>query len=83
MQNNYLFLFHTALGAVKLKKALSAKQIDYRVIDAPRSLTAQCGLSVKFALPDADNFSALINDQVSAVYQYQGETLALRWRDNS
>lgn len=76
-----LFLFHAPLGAIRLKKMLAERQISYRVIDAPRKLTAECGVAVEFALDDADAFRALLNPEVCAVYHVKDGAQELVWRD--
>ncbi|GKX54855.1 hypothetical protein SOASR030_09670 [Leminorella grimontii] len=88
MKNNtahygYLFLFHTPLGIIQLKKALAAKGLTYSVIDAPRALTAECGMAVKLFLPDGESFLPLINEQVNAVYLINDDKPVLKWEDES
>ncbi|SQI41335.1 Protein of uncharacterised function (DUF3343) [Leminorella richardii] len=82
MQQDYLFLFHTPLGVIRLKKALTERDIVYCVIDAPRALTADCGMAVTFSLAKGLEFSSLVNEQVSAVYQTEGDSVTLKWRDD-
>ncbi|QHM73697.1 putative Se/S carrier-like protein [Mixta intestinalis] len=82
MNIRYLFLFHTPLGAVLLKKALAQRQIMFRVFDAPRQLTAECGVAVSFNLPHDDCFQPFLNQDVSAVYRLDNESFpVLMWRD--
>lgn len=83
MLTPFIFLFHTPLGAVLLRKTLSAQGIDFKVIDAPRQLTADCGIAVSVILPDACDFMALLNHEVSAVYQYEAQIPRLRWQDET
>lgn len=81
MRHRYLFLFHTPLGVIQLKKVLTAKGIAYSVIDAPRSLTAECGMAVTFFLPEEEGFIPLINEQVSAIYLIDDDKPVLKWED--
>lgn len=51
MEETYLFLFHSTLGAVKMKKRLQFDGTTFRVADVPRSLRAGCGLSIYVTCP--------------------------------
>ena len=81
MTPGYLFLFHTSLGAIKLKKALAARDVAFRVIDAPRRLTAECGVAVAFTLDGDEAFRSFLNQDVSAVYRVGDGEPALLWQD--
>ncbi len=82
MNSGYLFLFHTPLGAILLKKALARRQIIFHVFDAPRQLTAECGVAVSFTLPDDDEFQHYLNQEVSVVYRLGNDGAPeLIWRD--
>lgn len=83
MAVDYLFLFHTPLGVIRLKKALAARHIAYRVIDAPRQLTAECAMAIEFALTEESGFQPLLNAEVCAVYRLGAAAPVLLWRDES
>lgn len=78
---DYQFLFYTPLGVILLKKQLMLKGIEFFVMDAPRQLSAECGMSVRFRLVNDEGYQQLINPQVSAVYQVEHQRYILLWQD--
>ncbi|RMC90649.1 DUF3343 domain-containing protein, partial [Klebsiella michiganensis] len=42
----YLFLFHSTVGVVRMRKALQAAGASFRVKDIPRQLRGGCGLCI-------------------------------------
>ena len=42
----YLFLFHSTVGVVRMRKALQAAGMTFRVKDIPRQLRGGCGLCI-------------------------------------
>ena len=42
----YLFLFHSTVGVVRMRKALQAAGATFRVKDIPRQLRGGCGLCI-------------------------------------
>ncbi|MBK5072786.1 DUF3343 domain-containing protein [Budviciaceae bacterium CWB-B4] len=81
MNNEYLFLFHTPLGVIQLKKKLNDWDIHFLIIDAPRTLSAECGMAVRFELTERYQYSTLINSQVKSVYQITAEGYDILWQD--
>lgn len=66
-----------------LKKCLKAKGINFKVMDAPRALTAECGMSIQFTVVnETQDYQLLINHQVSSVYRVDGKNYILLWRDS-
>jgi len=41
-----LFLFHSTVGVIKMRKALQAAGVRFRVADIPRELRGGCGLCI-------------------------------------
>ena len=83
MSHNCLFLFHTPLGIIQLKKKLNAEAISFSVIDAPRALSSECGMGVKFSLSHERGYQPFMNEQVKAVYRIENERYHLIWEDES
>lgn len=83
VNHNCLFLFHTPLGVIQLKKKLISNAMPFTVIDAPRKLSAECGMGVQFSLPDDKRYFPFITDQVKAVYRIENEGYILIWQDES
>ncbi|MBK5142529.1 DUF3343 domain-containing protein [Budviciaceae bacterium BWR-B9] len=81
MSREYLFLFHTPLGVIQLKKRLNEWGIHFLVIDAPRVLSAECGMAMRFELTESHQYSALINSQVKSIYQITTEGYVVLWLD--
>ncbi|EPL6172374.1 TPA: DUF3343 domain-containing protein [Klebsiella aerogenes] len=44
--SKYLFLFHSTVGVVRMRKALQAAAMTFEVKDIPRQLRSGCGLCV-------------------------------------
>lgn len=83
VNHNCLFLFHTPLGVIQLKKKLTRYAMPFTVIDAPRKLSAECGMGVQFFLPDEKRYFLFINDQVKAVYLIEDDRYISIWQDES
>lgn len=76
----YQFLFHNTLGAIQLKKQLQAQQIPFKMMDAPRELTATCGLSIRFDCQnDVERF--IVPEQTQTIYIWQESQYQLYWQD--
>lgn len=45
---DYLVIFHTYSGAIKLEKELKKMGIPFETMPAPRHLSVDCGVSLKF-----------------------------------
>ena len=53
MNQEFLYLFHSTLGTVRLRKRLEQHGQSFRVCDVPRQLSAGCGLAIRLhCLPD-------------------------------
>ncbi|GKX49936.1 DUF3343 domain-containing protein [Budvicia aquatica] len=79
---DYQFLFYTPLGVILLKKQLMLKGIEFCVMDAPRQLSAECGMSVRFSLTKDEGYRSFISPQVSAVYRVECERYISLWQDS-
>lgn len=53
MNQEYLYLFHSTLGTVRLRKRLEQHAQSFRVCDVPRQLRLGCGIAIRLhCLPD-------------------------------
>ena len=53
MNEEFLYLFHSTLGTIRLRKRLEQYGQSFRVCDVPRQLSAGCGLAIRLhCLPD-------------------------------
>lgn len=78
----YQFLFHNTLGAIQLKKQLNAQDISFKMMDAPRELTASCGLSIRFDW-DKNVECFIVPAQTQAIYIWQNSGYQLYWQDHA
>jgi hypothetical protein len=66
----FLFLFHSTVGVVRMRKAMQAAGVAFEVKDIPRQLRSGCGLCILLEGTEADA------EQTAALYQQNGEA----WR---
>lgn len=71
MEERYLFLFHSTLGVVKMKKRLQSAGVNFRVADVPRALRAGCGLSVYVVCPPGEQIRWYAAGETESVYRCQ------------
>ncbi len=50
----FLFLFHSTVGVVRMRKALQAAGMTFEVKDIPRQLRSGCGLCILLEGTEAD-----------------------------
>lgn len=77
----YQFLFHNTLGAIQLKKTLQSRAIPFTMTDAPRELTASCGLSLRFEW-SGDIHEFIVPQQTQSIYRFINNAYQLYWQDN-
>ena len=51
MNAEFLYLFHSTLGTVRLRKRLEQQPHAFRVCDVPRRLSARSGLAIRLHCP--------------------------------
>lgn len=73
----YLFLFHSTLGVVRMRKALQAAKMTFRVADIPRTLRGGCGLAVWLLCEDGTEQQWISPGETQAIYRCRGETFEL------
>ena len=72
----FLFLFHSTVGVVRMRKALQAAGVAFEVKDIPRQLRSGCGLCILLEGTEADARGWIVPEQTAALYQQNGEA----WR---
>lgn len=75
--NTYLFLFHSTLGAVRMRRALQAAQMTFRIADLPRTLRGGCGLAIWLICRTGEEQRWVISGETEAIYLCQGEEYQL------
>ncbi|TBL86604.1 DUF3343 domain-containing protein [Hafnia alvei] len=73
MEDEYLFLFHSTLGVVRLKKRLQAQNVVFKVADIPRQLSSGCGLSIRLRCPKPELSQWWVDGETSAIFRCEGE----------
>ena len=69
----FLFLFHSTVGVVRMRKALQAAGVAFEVKDIPRQLRSGCGLCILLEGTEADARGWIVPEQTAALYQQNGE----------
>ncbi|TBM28781.1 DUF3343 domain-containing protein [Hafnia paralvei] len=69
MQDEFLFLFHSTLGVVRLKKRLQAQNREFKVADIPRQLSSGCGLSIRLSCTASELALWWVNGETSAIFR--------------
>lgn len=77
MSTTYQVMFHTSLGAVLLRDWLKTQGVTFQMMDAPRHLSADCGLSIRVDWPQGAH--KLINEHVSGLYRVEGDEYRHVW----
>ena len=74
----FLFLFHSTVGVVRMRKALQAAGVAFEVKDIPRQLRSGCGLCILLEGTEADARGWIVPEQTAALYQQNGEALTTK-----
>ncbi len=69
----FLFLFHSTVGVVRMRKALQAAGVAFEVKDIPRQLRSGCGLCILLEGTEADARGWIVPEQTAALYQQNGK----------
>lgn len=69
MNEEYLYLFHSTLGTLRLRKRLEQHAQSFQVCDVPRPLMRGCGIAIRLrCLPDEWQ-SWCLQGETAAVYR--------------
>ena len=73
----YLFLFHSTVGVVRMRKALQAAGATFRVKDIPRQLRGGCGLCIYLSCEEGEEQRWIIPGQTEAIFRIAGDDYQL------
>lgn len=74
-ENDYIAIFHSIHRVMKAEKILKGVSVAIQLIPAPRQISSDCGLALRYAPEDAEQVRDLLTAQglpPAEVYQYQG-----------
>ncbi|HHG8771303.1 TPA: DUF3343 domain-containing protein [Raoultella planticola] len=66
----YLFLFHSTVGVVRMRKALQAAGLSFQVKDIPRQLRSGCGLCIYLRCLPGEEQRWVSPGETAAIYHY-------------
>ena len=61
MSNYGVALFHNTSAVMRAEKVLQKDGIAVKLIPTPREFSSDCGLAVRFPLPDKERVSTLLS----------------------
>jgi len=61
MSNYGVALFHNTSAVMRAEKVLQKGGIAVKLIPTPREFSSDCGLAVRFSLPDKERVSTLLS----------------------
>ena len=68
----FLFLFHSTVGVVRMRKALQAAGMTFEVKDIPRQLRSGCGLCIYLSCIPGDEQRWVIPGETAALFRVAG-----------
>jgi hypothetical protein len=74
-ENDFIAVFHSIHRVMKAEKILKGAGISILLIPAPREISSDCGLALRYDLDDAQRIQELLIAKglpPAEVYQYQG-----------
>lgn len=73
----YLFLFHSTVGVVRMRKALQAAGLSFQVKDIPRQLRGGGGLCIYLHCLPGEEQKWVIPGQTEAIFRVAGDDYQL------
>ena len=73
----YLFLFHSTVGVVRMRKALQAAGLSFQVKDIPRQLRGGCGLCIYLHCLPGEEQKWVVPGQTEAIFRVAGDDYQL------
>ena len=73
MNQEFLYLFHSTLGTVRLRKRLEQHDQSFRVCDVPRLLSAGCGLAIRLHCPPDEWQQWCQSGETAAVFRCEAD----------
>ncbi|PKN11476.1 MAG: hypothetical protein CVU69_12390 [Deltaproteobacteria bacterium HGW-Deltaproteobacteria-4] len=74
-ENDFIAVFHSIHRVMKAEKILKGAGVPILLIPAPREISSDCGLALRYTPDDAERIQNLLFGQglpPAEVYQYQG-----------
>lgn len=74
-ENDFIAVFHSIHRVMKAEKILKGADISILLIPAPRQISSDCGLALRYLPEDADQVKNLLTAQglpPAEIYQYEG-----------
>jgi len=74
-ENDFIAVFHSIHRVMKAEKILKGGSVSILLIPAPRQISSDCGLALRYRPEDAERVRDLLVTQglpPAEVYQYQG-----------
>jgi len=79
-ENELVAIFHSVHRVMKAEKLLKQDGAEILLIPAPRQLTSDCGLAIRFAAPQADRVLGLLRREgllPAELYRREGKDFHL------
>lgn len=72
---NYLVIFHTFSGVMALERVMKKRHIENETMPAPRALSTDCGVALKFSIDNLDEFLKTIStENIHRIYKVSKST---------
>lgn len=74
-ENDFIAVFHSIHRVMKAEKILKGAGVPILLIPAPRQISSDCGLALRYTPEDAERVQDILIGQglpPAEVYQYQG-----------
>jgi hypothetical protein len=73
-ENDFIAVFHSIHRVMKAEKILKGAGVPIQLIPAPRQISSDCGLALRYTPEDAEQVKELLAGQglpPAEIYQYQ------------
>ena len=73
-ENDFIAVFHSIHRVMKAEKILKGADVPIQLIPAPRQISSDCGLALRYTPDDAERVQVLLTGEglpPAEVYQYQ------------
>ena len=84
-ENDFIAVFHSIHRVMKAEKILKGAGLAILLIPAPRQISSDCGLALRYVPEDAERVKDLLaaqNFPAAEVYRYQGGKFTLQDRSD-
>ena len=80
-ENDFIAVFHSIHRVMKAEKILKGVGVPIQLIPAPRQISSDCGLALRYTPEDAEQVKEFLVAQAlppAEIYQYQGGKFILQ-----